>query len=93
MNKALTVVWGIGIIAVLATGSIILRPVWMKFREPFNSTITNMGESVVTELWNRVDSTINNSFWMIFIVGIFIVLGWIYMSVQQREYQTVGYYK
>jgi flagellar biosynthesis protein FlhB len=93
MNKVLVIMFGMGIIALVVTTAIMIRPGYMKFREAFNNTITRMDDESTTQIWENLLSTADYGFWIVPIVAVIIVIGWIYMSMQQKEYQTAGYYR
>lgn len=93
MNKVITLGIGILLITALLTGAVIFRPFWMKLREPLNTTIYHLNASEGITSWGKVRNTIDNNFWLIPIVGVLIILGWIYLSMSEKEYVGAGYYQ
>jgi len=92
LNKVYTMTIGILLIAGIFAIAVIVRPLWMKFRDPFNSTVYNANTDAGIEIWERVDNTIENNFWLIPAVGAIIILGYIYISMSEKEYVTAGGY-
>ena len=93
LRKVITMSFGILLISGIFTIAVIVRPFWMKFREPFNSTVYNMNTSAGIEIWGRVNNTIENNFWLLPAVAAIIILGYIYMAMSEEEYVTAGGYR
>jgi len=84
---------GIGLIIGILSLAVVIRPGYMKFRTAFNSTIANFNMSRVSTAWDNVMGTIDYGFWVVPIIAVLIILGWIYMTASQKEYVEAGYYR
>lgn len=93
LNKVVALCMGIFLITGIFTGALIMRPVWMKTRVALNNTVYRQNEAKATEVWLKLKNTVDSSFWLIPAVGVFIVVAWIYMSMQEKEYVGSGYYR
>jgi hypothetical protein len=93
LNKVITLGVGVLLITAIFVGTIVIRPFWMKLRDPLNSSIYNINASQGITEWGRVRNTVDNNFWLIPIVGVFIILGWIYLSMSEKDYVGAGYYR
>lgn len=93
MQKVITLCFGILVISGVFTLAVVTRPMWMKTREALNSTVYGFDEVQSTNAWNRVMNTIDSSFWLIPAVAVLIVLAFIYMNMQEKEYVGGGYYR
>jgi len=93
LNKVITLCVGILLISGIFIGAVILRPVWMKTRDPLNATVYRVDEAKATASWNSLMNTMDNSFWLIPAIGVIIIVAWIYMTMQEKEYVGGGYYR
>ena len=91
-NKVITLCMGILLITGLFFGAVVFRPVWMKSRDTLNSTVYRFNEDRSTTAWVRLRNTMDSSFWLIPAVGVIIIVAWIYMTMQEKEYVGGGYY-
>jgi len=92
LNKVITLCMGILLITMIFMAAVILRPVWMKTRDPLNSTVYSVNETRATASWTSLMNTVDNSFWLVPAIGVLLVVAWIYMTMQEREYVGGGYY-
>ena len=93
VNKVIALCMGILLITGIFTAAVIFRPVWMKTRDPLNSTVYRVNATRATASWTSLMNTVDNSFWLIPAVGVLIVVAWIYMTMQEKEYVGGGYYR
>ena len=93
MRKVITLGVGLLLITGILVGAVVFRPLWMKVRDPFNTTVYNTNSSEGVAMWARLRNTVDNNFWLIPIVSVFIILGWIYLSMSEKEYVGAGYYR
>jgi len=89
----MSVIFGIGLIIGIFGLAVVIRPGYMKFRTAFNDTVSNFNMSGVSNRWNKVMGTLDYAFWVVPIIAVLIILGWIYMSASQKEYVEAGYYR
>ena len=93
MNKVLVMLFGIGMVVGILGITIILRPGYMVFRERFNSTVYSLNTSQGITEWGKVRGTLDYVFVVVPIICILVVVAFVYMSMQEKEYYEVGYYR
>ena len=92
MKKFMNLALGIGLITFILSIAVIMRPVWKKLEAPLESTVTHFGVAEATAVWTSLSNTVNNNFWLIPVVAVILVVGWIFMTMQRKEIVTGGYY-
>ena len=92
LNKVITLCMGILLITGIFMGAVLFRPVWMKTRDPLNSTVYRANEARAITAWTRLMNTVDNSFWLVPAIVVLIIVAYIYMTMQEREYVGGGYY-
>lgn len=93
MRTFLALILGIGIISGVFTLAVVVRPGFMKMRESFNTTIYNLNVSEATSQWTRSRATMDYLYWIIPAIVVLVVVGWVFMTAQQKEYVEAGYYR
>lgn len=93
LNKVITVTFGILLISGIFTATVLVRPLWMKIRDPFNSTVYNSEDNDVISIWNSINNTVENNFWLLPAVAAIIILAYVFMSLSEEEYITAGGYR
>lgn len=92
MSKLFTaIIVGMVIITVVATAFVLIRPVWGRFQDGFDSVITDLNSTTLSTDWANTTNTVNGLWWLLPICLAGLVIWWIWMTTQERDYVTVGY--
>lgn len=85
------VIVGIVIITVIATSFVITRPVWGRFQDNLDDIITDLGVTEVSTNWTDTQAVVNGLWWLLPVIFIGMIIWWIWMTSQEKDYITVGY--
>lgn len=88
------IIIGVVTMTVIGTTAVIARPAWMSIRSSFNTTIyEDVNATNVSNLWADTRDTVDYLYWLVPGAFITLLVVWLWMNAQEKEYVTVGGYR
>lgn len=91
MRTLLAVVFGFAMMFVVAMTAITLRPAYVVVTDSLNTTVHEINQTLASTVWDNWHATTNYLWWLIPSLGIIVILMYIWMNAQQKEYVTGVY--
>lgn len=92
MRTLIAVLFAITMMTVVGVGFVVMRPVYVEVMEALKSVIYDMDISTLTQEFLDLKETSDYLYWLIPAFIFIVLVVYVWMTAQQKEYVTGGEY-